>query len=71
LVSVAILAGGQSQRMGRDKAWLEVGGRPIIERVLERIRPLSDDLLVSANSPDAYGPLGLAARPDIYPIKPR
>ncbi|NJN93929.1 MAG: NTP transferase domain-containing protein [Anaerolineales bacterium] len=28
LVSVAILAGGQSKRMGRDKAFLEVGAGP-------------------------------------------
>ena len=69
LISVAILAGGKSRRMGRDKGWLEVGGRPIIERVLERIRPLSDDLLVSTNAPDTYRQLGLRLVPDIYPHK--
>ncbi len=30
-----VLAGGRSRRMGRDKAWLEVGGRPVVVRVVE------------------------------------
>jgi len=30
--SAVILAGGQSSRMGRDKAWLELNGQPLIAR---------------------------------------
>ncbi len=30
-----ILAGGRSRRMGRDKAWLEVDGRPLLLRQLD------------------------------------
>ena len=36
-VSAAILASGMA-RMGHFKALLEVGGKPIVERVLERVR---------------------------------
>ena len=32
--SLAIIAGGQSSRMGRDKAFLELGGQTLIERVI-------------------------------------
>src|SRR5205807_3287712 len=33
-VSAAILAGGKSRRMGRDKAWLDLGdGVPLVRRV--------------------------------------
>lgn len=53
-VSVAILAGGQSRRMGQNKALLSVGGRPVIERVLERVVHLSDDVTLVTNTPDRY-----------------
>lgn len=53
-ISVAILAGGQSRRMGQDKAFLSVGGRPVIERVIQRIAPLSSDLIIVTNTPDKY-----------------
>jgi len=69
LVSVAIMAGGQSRRMGQDKAWLEVGGQPVIERVLTRVKPLADDVFISANAPDKYQQFGLRIVPDIYPYQ--
>ena len=53
-VSVAILAGGQSRRMGQDKAFLPVGGHPVIERVIKRVALLSSDLLIVTNTPDKY-----------------
>ena len=33
-----ILAGGRSRRMGRDKAWLEIEGEPLLLRQLRRLR---------------------------------
>jgi molybdopterin-guanine dinucleotide biosynthesis protein A len=68
-LSVAILAGGQSRRMGQDKAWLPVGGRPVIERVLERVLPLSDDVTLITNTPDQYRHLGRPIVSDVYPGK--
>lgn len=53
-ISVAILAGGQSRRMGQDKAFLPVGGRPVIERVIECVARLSDDVTIITNEPDKY-----------------
>jgi len=55
-VSAAVLAGGQSRRMGRDKAFVPVGGRPVIERVIERVAPLSDDVLLIATTPRSIRP---------------
>lgn len=69
MISVAILAGGQSRRMGQDKAFLPVGGKPVIERVIERVSPLTDDLFINANETGKYLPLGLPVRPDVYPDK--
>jgi molybdopterin-guanine dinucleotide biosynthesis protein A len=38
-VGAVIVAGGRSRRMGRPKAWLELGGRFVLERVVEAIMP--------------------------------
>lgn len=52
---------------GRPKALLEVGGRRIVERVVDVLEPLVDDLLVVTNTPDLYGFLGLPMVVDLFP----
>ncbi|WP_277372069.1 molybdenum cofactor guanylyltransferase MobA [Pseudomonas sp. AA-38] len=54
--SVLLLAGGRGQRMGgRDKGLLHWQGRPLIAWMHEKVRPLSDDLIISCNrNLDAY-----------------
>jgi len=52
--SAAVLAGGASRRMGRDKSLLRLGHQPLIERVLDRLALVSDDLLVVTNAPEKY-----------------
>ena len=37
-ITGAILAGGKSRRMGRNKALLELAGKPVIERLVGEIR---------------------------------
>lgn len=45
-----ILAGGRARRMqGQDKGLIPFAGRPLIEHVLDRIRPQVDQILISAN----------------------
>jgi molybdopterin-guanine dinucleotide biosynthesis protein A len=53
-----VTAGGRSARMGRDKAWLEVGGRAMIERVIAALAPVTRKVAIIANS-DEYNRLGL------------
>lgn len=55
--------------MGQDKAFLEVGRRLAIERVLDQVRPLTDDLLISTNTPEPYVRFGLPTVQDAYPNK--
>ena len=66
-VSGLILAGGKSRRMGANKAFLEVGGRPIIERVIEQVALVSQEILLLTNTPDEYAHLGYPTVPDVYP----
>jgi molybdopterin-guanine dinucleotide biosynthesis protein A len=65
--SLVIQAGGQSSRMGQDKALMSFLGQPLIVRLLERLAPFADEILVTTNSPDAYRFLGLPLFPDLRP----
>jgi molybdopterin-guanine dinucleotide biosynthesis protein A len=66
-VSAIIQAGGQSRRMGRDKALIDYQGRPILAHVIDTLRQLSDDVLVVSNRSDVYGPFGARIVPDYDP----
>ena len=61
-VSVVVLAGGKSSRLGADKALLLLDGQPLIARTVQQLSTLSDDLIVVTNTPKRFEPLGLAAR---------
>ncbi|HUG38941.1 MAG TPA: molybdenum cofactor guanylyltransferase [Longimicrobiales bacterium] len=63
----AILAGGQSLRYGAPKALAEVGGRRIIDRVVDALGTACDDLVLIANDPDLFRDLDLPTRPDLRP----
>lgn len=56
--SVLLLAGGRGQRMGgADKGLLDWQGRPLIAWLHERVRPLTDDLIISCNrNAERYAP---------------
>jgi molybdopterin-guanine dinucleotide biosynthesis protein A len=66
-VSAAIMAGGKSRRMGRDKAWLDLGdGRPIVQRVIEVMHEVADEVFLVAND-ERFATLGLRVVPDRFP----
>lgn len=54
MLTVVIQAGGQSSRMGEDKALKPFLGRPLIERVIERMSPIADEMIVTTNRPADY-----------------
>ncbi len=45
-VTAIVLAGGKSRRLGRRKVLETIGGKSLLERVTERLRPLTDQLLI-------------------------
>jgi len=53
--------------MGRDKALLDVGGRALIEHVIERARPVASEIMLIASDRPAYARFGLRVVPDRYP----
>jgi molybdopterin-guanine dinucleotide biosynthesis protein A len=55
--------------MGTDKALVRIGGRPIVERVIDQVQPLTDDLVLIAGTPDSYAHLGLPILADLIPGK--
>lgn len=48
-ISVVIQAGGESRRMGRSKATVPFAGRPLICRLVERLSPAADELIITTN----------------------
>lgn len=67
MLTVVIQAGGESRRMGQDKGLLPFLGEPLIQRVIRRVTPLADELLVTTNKPQDYAFLGLPQVPDRIP----
>jgi molybdopterin-guanine dinucleotide biosynthesis protein A len=68
-LSVVVQAGGQSRRMGRNKALEPFLGQPLIERVIARVRPVADELLLTSNPPEALAHLGLPVYGDVLPVQ--
>jgi len=67
-VASIILAGGKSLRLGRNKALETLNGKSLIEHVIERLRPLSSQLLI-VTSQEFELPIACRAEMlvDIYP----
>ncbi len=67
MLTVCIQAGGQSSRMGADKALKNFLGRPLIQRVIDRVSHVADELIVTTNQPDNYHFLDVRLTPDLKP----
>jgi len=61
-----VLAGGASRRMGRDKAFLELDGRPLIGIVIERMARVCAEVLVVAGDVRPYAGLGVRVAEDHF-----
>jgi molybdopterin-guanine dinucleotide biosynthesis protein A len=68
-LSAAALAGGQSRRMGTDKALLPLvaGGQPMLGLVIDRLSAVADDVLIVANEHERYASFGARVVPDLHP----
>jgi molybdopterin-guanine dinucleotide biosynthesis protein A len=66
-MSVVIQAGGESRRMGQNKALLPFLGQTLIERVISRIKDIADEVVITSNEPGMFDFLHLPVYPDLVP----
>lgn len=66
--SAVILAGGESRRMGRAKAWLEIDGKPLIQLAVEKVRTLGIcEIFISGRAGEDYSALNCPVLFDLEP----
>jgi len=64
----AVLAGGQSRRMGRDKAFIEINGRPLLQVAVDALTSAgADPIIVVGGDDDGISRLGLQHVADLWP----
>jgi molybdopterin-guanine dinucleotide biosynthesis protein A len=61
----AVIAGGRSVRYGSPKALAHVGGKRIIDRVVEALRGVVEPVVLIANDADLASAVTLPTRPDV------
>ncbi len=66
-LTLAIIAGGKSSRMGTDKALVQLGARPLIEDLLAQVTGLGAETIIITNRPADYAYLGLPLFADVIP----
>jgi len=49
-----ILSGGENRRMAREKAFLKIGGIPLIERILSVFKGLFEEIIIVTDKPELY-----------------
>jgi molybdopterin-guanine dinucleotide biosynthesis protein A len=64
-IAAFVLAGGKSGRMGQDKAFLELGGRTLLDRALELAGSVASSVVIVGDGVKFF-PLGRVVE-DIYP----
>lgn len=62
-----VLAGGKSERMGQNKALLTLGGRSLIEIILERVGLVCTEVMVVTADPEPFINLGVPLVQDRLP----
>lgn len=54
IVSGAILAGGESKRMGRDKKWILFNGKTLLEIALGKLKEITEDVMIVLHGNEQY-----------------
>ncbi|MBK7589705.1 MAG: NTP transferase domain-containing protein [Bacteroidetes bacterium] len=64
-LSVYLLAGGESSRMGLDKGLIELHGKPIIGYIIDAVKQLTNDITIITSN-DNYKQFKLPIIEDVY-----
>jgi len=68
-LTIAILAGGKSSRMGVDKGLVSCCDLPMVSHIINHLTPLTDSILVVTNDHEKYAFLGVSLFSDVIPGK--
>ena len=64
--SAAVLAGGKSKRMGKNKALINIGKDSLVETTINKIRPFFQEIILVTNKVESYAHLKIPMVSDIY-----
>ncbi len=70
-ITSIILVGGKNLRLGRNKALEIIGGKSLVERIMERLDPLTGQFIIVTSQEHTDFPLAVKAKvvSDLYPDK--
>ncbi len=66
-ISAFILSGGRSSRIGTNKSFLVIDGKPLIQRLSELLDSIFQEVVISSNETELYEFLGQNIIKDIFP----
>jgi molybdopterin-guanine dinucleotide biosynthesis protein A len=66
-ITGVILVGGKSRRMGQDKAFLELDGKPLVERLLQVFKECFSRILLVGDHGERFSAYDVLVVADIYP----
>ena len=66
-ITAIILAGGESSRIGTDKALLKINGESVIEKIYKLLTNIFSEIIIISNKPDDFQFLTTKVYKDIYP----
>jgi len=69
-ISGIVLAGGKGTRLRADKAWADLGGKPLVLRVIEAIRPVVNDIGLQSGLKAVRNPWAFVATCDMPFLTP-
>ena len=68
-MAAIILSGGNNQRIGAEKAFLQIGQKTIIEREIAVLSTIFTRIIIVTNCPEKYKHLEVDLIPDLIPGK--
>jgi molybdopterin-guanine dinucleotide biosynthesis protein A len=67
MLTIAVLAGGKSVRMGKDKAVISFRGEMLIRRILEILANVAEEIFIVGPSNKKYHSNDIKIKPDLIP----
>jgi molybdenum cofactor guanylyltransferase len=67
IISVAVMAGGKSKRLGQNKALMQINGISVVESVLNMVSPYVQKVMIIANTSEEYSFLDIETAKDVRP----